>query len=177
MRLTNKTDWIRDLPPVQRHKYGIIECYHKYPLSSLPQTKVNQLFLFLGKFFFFPSYLSHKILWIQALRENPPNKQAKDRENCSAKPGSQKLSLTEGRKGSKKSALPLISNSRLAWLMCRRLELGLDTDPNVSLLIQSLSEHSELSALQMLSWKKQNKLSWEISCSFLPVAGPEIVQR
>lgn len=50
-------------------------------------------------------------------------------------------------------------------------------DPNVSLLIQSLSEHPEHSALQILSWKKQNELSGEISYSFLPVVGPEILQR
>lgn len=98
-------------------------------------------------------------MWIQALTADPPNEQAKDRRNRSAKPGSQKLSLKVDRKGSKKSALPLISSSRLAWLMRRRLELGLETDPNVFLLIQGLSEHPELSALQILSWKKQNELS------------------
>lgn len=71
----------------------------------------------------------------------------------------------------------LISSPRLALSVRRRLELGLDTDPNVSLLIQSLSEHPELSVSQILSWKKQNTLSGEISCSFLPVVGPEILQR
>jgi len=62
-----------------------------------------------------------------------------------------------GRKGSEKSALFLISSSRLAWLTRRRLELGLDTEPNVSLLVQILPEHPELPALQTLSWKKQNE--------------------
>lgn len=87
------------------------------------------------------------------------------------------MCLKVGRKGSKKSSLPLISSPRLVLLVRRRLELGLDTDPNVSLLIQSLSEHPELSALQILSWKKQNELSRENSCSFLPVVGSEILQR
>lgn len=111
------------------------------------------------------------------LTADPPNKQAKDRRNCSAKSGSHRLCLEVGRKGSKKSSLSLISSPRLALVVRRRLELGLDMDPNVSLLIQSLSEHPELSALQILSWKKQNALSGEISCSFLPVVGPEILQR
>lgn len=174
--LTSKMEWIRDLPHVH-HQSGTTECYHKYPFSSLPQTKMNQLLLFLGKFFFFPSEWSHERVWIQALTADPPNKQAKDRRNHSAKAGSHKLCLKVGRKGSKKSSLPLISSPRLALLVRRRLELGLDTDLNVSLLIQSLSEHPELSALQILSWKKQNELSGENSCSFLPVVGPEILQR
>lgn len=35
--------------------------------------------------------------------------------------------------------------------MCSELELKLDTDPNVSLFVQGLSEHPELSALQIVS--------------------------
>lgn len=82
-----------------------------------------------------------------------------------------------GRKRSGKSVLPLNSSSRLARLIHGRLEPGLDMDPNDSFLLQSLSEHPELSTLEILGWEKQNELTGEISCPFLPVSGPEIPQR
>lgn len=65
--------------------------------------------------------------------------------------------LSKQGEDSRRSALPLIGNSSLARLMCSELELKLDTDPNVSLFVQGLSEHPELSALQTVSWKKQKK--------------------
>lgn len=89
-----------------------------------------------------------------------PNRQAKDGINCSAKPWSQKLSLKAGRKGSEKSTLALISSPRLVWLMCGRLKLRLDTNPNVSLLIQSLSEQPELFSLANTELEKAEQALW-----------------
>lgn len=46
--LTNKldwVDWIRNLPHVH-HQSITTSCCHNHPLSSLPQTKMNQLLLF-----------------------------------------------------------------------------------------------------------------------------------